>query len=59
MHSRIYAFQKTGRGMIIPKVEVEKIPTDIVLDCISVADYVAEMDIDKLDIEDDMEMLSN
>ena len=24
MHSRIYAFQKTGRGMIIPKVEVEK-----------------------------------
>ena len=59
MHSRVYAFQQVGRGMIIPKVEVEKIPTDIVLDCISVADYVAEMDIDKLDIEDDMEMLSN
>jgi len=30
MHSRIYAFQQTGRGFIIPKVEVEKIPTDIV-----------------------------
>ena len=24
MHSRIYAFQQTGRGVIIPKVEVEK-----------------------------------
>lgn len=24
MHSRIYAFQQTGRGFIIPKVEVEK-----------------------------------
>lgn len=59
MHSRIYAFQQTGRGFIIPKVEVEKIPTDIVLDYISVADYVAEMDIDKRNIEDDMEMLSN
>ena len=59
MHSRIYAFQQTGRGMIIPKVEVEKIPTDIVLDRISVADYVAEIDIDKRNIEDDMEMLSN
>lgn len=59
MHSRIYAFQQTGRGFVIPKVEVEKIPTDIVLDCISVADYVDEMDIDKLDIEDDMETLSN
>lgn len=45
--------------MIIPKVEVEKIPTDIVLDYISVADYVAEIDIDKRNIEDDMEMLSN
>lgn len=59
MHSRIYAFQQTGRGFIIPKVEVEKIPTDIVLDYISVADYVAEIDIDKRNIEDDMEMLSN
>ena len=59
MHSRIYAFQQTGRGFVIPKVEVEKIPTDIVLDRISVADYVAEIDIDKRNIEDDMETLSN
>lgn len=59
MHSRIYAFQQTGRGFIISKAEVEKIPTDIVLDRISVADYVAEIDIDKRNIEDDMEMLSN
>ena len=59
MHSRIYAFQKTGRGMIIPKVEVEKIPTDIVLDCISVADYVIEMDINKPSVEEEMEMLSD
>lgn len=59
MHGRIYAFQQTGRGFIIPKAEVEKIPTDIVFDAIRVADYVAEMDIDKRDIEDDMEMLSD
>ena len=55
----LFRSQQTGRGIIIPKVEVEKIPTDIVLDCISVADYVVEMDIDKRDIEDDMETLSN
>ena len=59
MHSRIYAFQKTGRGMIIPKVEVESLSSDEVFDAIRAADYVIEMEINKPSVEEDMEMLSD
>ena len=38
MHSRVYAFQQVGRGMIIPKVEVESLSSDEVFDAIRAAD---------------------
>ena len=44
MHSRVYAFQQVGRGMIIPKVEVEPLSSDEVFDAIRAADYVIEME---------------
>lgn len=59
MHSRVYAFQQVGRGMIIPKVEVESLSSDEVFDAIRAADYVIEMEINKPSVEEDMEMLSD
>lgn len=59
MHSRVYAFQQVGRGMIIPKVEVESLSSDEVFDAIRAADYVVEMEINKPSVEEDMEMLSD
>lgn len=59
MHSRVYYFKQVGRGMIIPKVEVEKHSSDEVFDSIKLADYVIEMDINKPSVEEDMEMLSD
>ena len=54
MHSRVYYFKQVGRGMIIPKVEVEKHSSDEVFDSIKLADYVIEMDINKPSVEEDM-----
>ena len=59
MHSRVYTFQQVGRGMIIPKVEVESLSSDEVFDAIRAADYVIEMEINKPSVEEDMEMLSD
>ena len=59
MHSRVYAFQQVGRGMIIPKVEVESLSSDEVFDAIRAADYVIEMEINKPSVEEEMEMLSD
>ena len=59
MHSRVYYFKQVGRGMIIPKVEVEKHSSDEVFDSIKLADYVIEMDINKPSVEEEMEMLSD
>ena len=60
MHSNIYAFQQVGNAFIIPRdFAVEKYSTGFIANRIDLADYVSEININRCNIEDEMEMLSN
>ena len=60
MHSNIYVFQQVGNAFIIPKdFAVEKYSTEFIINRIDLADYVSEINIDKCNIEYEIEMLNN
>lgn len=60
MHSNIYVFQQVGNAFNIPRdFAVEKYSTEFLINRIDLADYVSEVNIDKCNIEDEIDTLSN